>query len=100
MNNLIVKKIVSVGLAAVLVAGISAGTTVLTNKKIVTVNAKYSESAYDIAVKNGYKGTEEQWLASLVGEAGENGKSAYDLAVDNGYKEDVKSWLASLIGTN
>lgn len=31
------------------------------------------ESAYDIAVKDGFKGTEEEWLASLKGPKGETG---------------------------
>jgi len=31
-------------------------------------------SAYSIAVKHGYKGTEEEWLESLHGKDGENGK--------------------------
>ena len=31
------------------------------------------DSAYDIAVQNGYVGTEEEWLASLVGPQGEQG---------------------------
>jgi hypothetical protein len=31
-------------------------------------------SAYDIAVKHGFSGTEEQWLASLKGERGADGK--------------------------
>lgn len=30
-------------------------------------------SAYEIAVKNGYKGTETEWLVSLKGEPGEQG---------------------------
>ena len=33
-------------------------------------------SAYDIAVKNGFVGTAEDWLASLKGEPGEDGMSA------------------------
>lgn len=36
-------------------------------------------SAYGIAVKNGFDGTEEEWLESLIG------KSAYAYAVDGGY---------------
>lgn len=32
------------------------------------------ESAYEIAVKNGYTGTETEWLASLVGEQGPQGE--------------------------
>lgn len=34
----------------------------------------YYLSAYSIAVKHGYSGTEEQWLASLKGEKGDAGK--------------------------
>ena len=32
-------------------------------------------TAYGIAVKHGYEGTEEEWLLSLKGEKGDNGKS-------------------------
>ena len=32
------------------------------------------DSAYEVAVKNGFDGTEEEWLASLKGETGEPGK--------------------------
>lgn len=34
------------------------------------------ESAYDIAVRNGYDGTEEEWLESLRGENGDDGEDA------------------------
>lgn len=30
-------------------------------------------SAYEVAVQNGYEGTEQQWLASLKGETGSQG---------------------------
>ena len=33
--------------------------------------------AYDIAVKNGFNGTEEEWLASLKGEKGDKGDAAF-----------------------
>lgn len=32
------------------------------------------ENAYDIAIKNGYEGTEEEWLLSLVGSSGPQGE--------------------------
>ena len=32
-------------------------------------------SAYEIAVKNGFTGTEEEWLASIRGEDGNDGIS-------------------------
>ena len=49
-------------------------------------------SAYEIAVKNGFKGTESEWLESL------KGKSAYELAVENGFKGTESEWLESLKG--
>ncbi len=52
-------------------------------------------SAYEIAVNNGYSGTEVEWLRSL---AGQNGKSAYEIAKDNGYSGTELEWLASLVG--
>lgn len=33
----------------------------------------YGKSAYEIALQNGFEGTEEEWLASLKGEKGEKG---------------------------
>ena len=77
------------------------------------------ESAYDIAVRNGFTGTEAEWVESLKGEKGAdgadgadgdtgadgadgadgaNGKSAYDLAVDNGFTGTEAEWVESLNG--
>ena len=47
-------------------------------------------NAYDIAVKNGFQGTEEEWLLSLHGENGKDGTDLdigdiYDKAVEAGY---------------
>lgn len=85
-------------------------------------------SAYEVAVKNGYAGTEAKWLATLKGEKGEkgepgvngsdgkpgkdgvdgangtdgkpgaNGLSAYELAAKNGFTGNESAWLASLKG--
>ena len=52
-------------------------------------------SAYEVAVKNGYDGTESEWLASLQGKAG---ASAYQVAVANGFCGTQDEWLRSLIG--
>lgn len=86
------------------------------------------ESAYEIAVSNGFVGTASQWLASLVGapgqpgqdgapgqqgpqgvagqaglkgdkgDPGDDGLSAYQVAVAGGYVGSQASWLASLVG--
>ena len=55
------------------------------------------ENAYQIAVMNGYSGTEEEWLDSL------NGKTAYESAVDGGFigtEEDFNTSMASLGNLN
>jgi len=74
------------------------------------------DSAYEIALANGFEGTESEWLASLVGAKGDtgergelgiqgvqglpgvDGESAYELAVAQGYGGSLTEWLASLKG--
>lgn len=86
------------------------------------------DSAYEVAVANGFVGTEAQWLASLVGPQGPqgvkgdtgdvgpqgpvgdagpagadgapgaDGLSAYEVAVQEGFVGDEAAWLASLVG--
>lgn len=53
------------------------------------------QSAYDVAVANGFVGTQTQWLASLQGA---NGKSAYQSALDTGYVGTEAQFVASLVG--
>jgi len=60
------------------------------------------KSAYELAVEKGYRGTLDEWLASLNGsngDDGDDGKSAYELAVENGYQGTEEEWLASLKGS-
>ena len=52
-------------------------------------------SNYEIAVKNGFEGTEKEWLESI---GVEKGDSAYEVAVEEGFEGDVTAWLNSLIG--
>ena len=69
------KKVVCYVVSFVLVIGMSAGTSFLVAKKQTgVVSAPQAKSAYELAVESGYNGTIEEWLASLVGETGENGK--------------------------
>ena len=49
----------------------------------------YSLNAYSIAVRNGFKGSEEDWLLSL---------SAYGLAVRNGFEGTLEEWISSIKG--
>ena len=68
-------------------------------------NGEDGKSAYELAVENGYEGTLDDWLESLVGatgatgEAGADGKSAYELAVENGFEGSLEEWLTSLVGS-
>lgn len=61
------------------------------------------KSAYEIAVENGFVGTEEEWLESLQGADGTNGTngiSAYQVAVNNGFGGTEEQWLESLEGAD
>ena len=60
-----------------------------------------AESAYDIAVRNGFIGTEKEWLQSLRGDDGENGKDlnindVYEWAQEQGFTGDYQAFLQSL----
>ena len=46
------------------------------------------ESAYDIAVKNGFKGSEKEWLESLTGKDGKDGESMHIMDI---YEETKKN---------
>lgn len=66
------------------------------------LKGKDGKSAYEIAVKHGYTGTEEEWAKGLTPNGGAggggNGKSAYELAVESGYQGTLQEWLKSLVG--
>lgn len=49
-------------------------------------------SAYEVALVNGFVGTQQEWLESLVG------KSAYELAVSLGFEGTEEEWLKTLVG--
>lgn len=58
-------------------------------------------SVYELAMENGFTGTEEEWLKSLKGQdgiKGREGKSAYEVAVSNGFVGTEQDWLLSLRG--
>lgn len=62
------------------------------------------DSAYEIAVANGFVGSESEWLTSLHGPAGADGTpgadgdSAYEIAVAAGFMGTETEWLDSLRG--
>ncbi len=53
--------------------------------------------AYNLATQQGFEGSLNDWLASLVGAAG---ASAYQLAVGQGFVGSVDEWLSTLIGAD
>lgn len=57
---------------------------------VVMPVSQYGYSAYELAVLNGFDGTESEWLASL------QGCTPYDVAVQQGFQGTVSDWLASL----
>ena len=82
------------------------------------VNGSDGRSDYEIAVENGFVGTESEWLVSLKGSDGKDGvngkdgadgqdgvngadgKSAYIIAVEHGFTGTETEWLASLKGAD
>lgn len=86
------------------------------------------DSAYQVALNNGFTGSEAEWLDSLKGEQGErgeqgvpgepgtgstepgppgedgvdgvDGRSAYEVAIENGFEGTEEEWLASLEGVD
>lgn len=54
-------------------------------------------SAYEIAVQNGYEGSEAQWLASLRGEAGSSGEDATVLRISSSRGNVFKNNMVSTV---
>lgn len=77
-------------------------------------NAQDGKSAYEIAVENGFVGTEQEWLQSLVGAQGQDGSNGtngqngqdvsiediYDSAVKNGYQGTFLEFLKEYLSMN
>src|SRR5690625_1483864 len=53
------------------------------------------KDAYELAVSEGFEGTLDEWLESIIGP---EGKNAYDLAVEEGFEGTLEEWLGSLRG--
>ena len=60
----------------------------------------YSRSAYDVYVDNGGTLSQSEWLASLHGRDGIDGKSAYQIYLQYGGTLSETNWLNSLKGTD
>lgn len=62
--------------------------SILVNK----IRTNQGLSAYEVAVVNGFQGTQQEWLDSL------KGQSAYKTAVDLGFEGTEAEWLDALVG--
>lgn len=85
--NKMIKKIAAIGCGVLMAFGCSACTLDLTSK-----------TAYELAVEQGFQGTELEWLETLKGQDGKNGKDLnindiYAAAVENGYDKDFLTFL-------
>lgn len=56
----------------------------------------YGKSAYEVAVMNGFEGTETEWLASLKGDKGSTPIKGVDYFTSDDKQELVKELLDSL----
>lgn len=79
----------------------------LTEIELIGFAGEGGLDAYEIAVEEGYIGSRTEWLESLKGKdgldgkdgaKGDDGKSAYDIAVENGFTGSEEEWLESLKG--
>ena len=88
------RRIIVVAIVAVLVGAILF--LVFSGDKNDGIN---NSDAYADAVKNGYSGTIEEWIAALVGETvpGED-KTAFALACQRGYNKSFDHWMHTLTG--
>ncbi|MBR2330722.1 MAG: hypothetical protein IKA40_05700, partial [Clostridia bacterium] len=86
-----------------LVCLLCAMTTVFSGMAFAACDVGETINAYDIAVKNGFQGTEEEWLLSLNGKNGEDGQDLtlddlYAAAQAEGYTGSKLDFIQSLAG--
>ena len=56
--------------------------------KISMLDTLHGKSAYEIAIINGFEGTEEEWLASLKGDKGDKGDTMASVYLGSGEMPD------------
>lgn len=82
---------ISIGIAAILACGAMAAFAGCSE-------SSSGESAYEIAVRNGFTGTEEEWLESLKG-SDLDIEDIYSSAVENGYTGTYLEFLKEYLST-
>lgn len=93
------KIIIAVAVLVIALAGISCGATGFGcgNNNVSVI------SAYDIAVKNGFTGTEQEWLESLKGNDGSNAQTVYSSLYEeacekHGFEGSFDDFMAYYLG--
>lgn len=82
------------------------GSTNAAPKSVIGPEGPEGRSAYQIAVENGFLGSELEWLLSLrgrpgiMGAPGLTGASAYQIARKHGFKGTELQWLSTLQGVD
>lgn len=64
-------------------------------------NETDKKSPYEVVVENGYTGTVNDWIISIISEhydKSESKKSSYDKAVENGYSGSKSEWIETITG--
>ena len=56
-------------------------------------------SAYQVAVLNGFQGSEQEWLASIKGDKGDEGRTAYEYALEGGYKGTEEEFVIDFVNS-
>jgi hypothetical protein len=67
---------------------------------LASLKGERGYSNYELAQQAGFTGTLREYLDSLKGEQGIQGKSAYEVAVENGYTGTVDEWLLQVGDTS
>lgn len=60
-------------------------------------NIPENKNAYETVVSDGYKGSLQEYLSSIVESKGD-GTTGYEIAVKNGYNKSLTEWLTDLVG--
>ena len=78
---------------------IAAVIVVLLCASLLLISHFPQKGVYRTLCDDGYTGTQEQLIASLVGEETESGgDTAFTLAVENGYRKSKPDWIKTLTG--
>ena len=65
-----------------------------------SLKGQSGKSAYQFAREHGFTGTEIEWINSLRGIDANSGKSPYEVVKEAGYKGTIEDWFSETFGEN